>query len=556
MRLRGSLLLALAALLGLSTQGSAAAPTATRAAIGSEARAAVARDGEAKVIVALRVAESAPQASLASRVHEARTARSSLLERLGPRSGFRPTDRWDAVAAVPGIVTADGLARLAASPDVLRVDVDLRGRGADAESLPLVRGDAAHAAGASGRGVTVAVLDTGIDKTHPDLADAVVAEACFVYPNGCPNGANEQVGPGSGADDHGHGTNVAGIVASNGGIAPIGVAPAASLVSVKVLDRNNGFQTLEQIIAALNWVALNRPDVRVVNMSLGTFARFPGNCDNVHASTIALASAVSALRARGVVVFAATLNDASPSTMSVPACISGVVSVGAVYDSAVGAISYPGVCQDAAPAPDRVTCFSNSSPELDLLAPGALITSTAPGGTVSTFAGTSQATPHAAGAAALLLERTPSLSADAVEGALESTGVMITDQRNGLARPRIDIAAALGVAQPEPAMPDIAIDRRTLDFGSVRAGRQKRLTIVVRNDGNAPLTVTSSVPRPFSIVSGRTLRLATAGARGRVVVAFAPPAARLYRATLTLTSNDPDEARVRVPVRGRGTPRT
>ena len=150
-----------------------------------------------------------------TRVRETRAIREGVLERLGPRSGFRPTAHWDAIAA-RGVLTRSGLAKLNGAAAVMRVDLDLGGRGGDAESLPLVRGDVAHTAGFTGRGVTVAVLDSGIDRTHPDLADALVGEHCVVFPNGCPNGTGEQDGSRSAADDHGHGTNVAGIVVSNG----------------------------------------------------------------------------------------------------------------------------------------------------------------------------------------------------------------------------------------------------------------------------------------------------------------------------------------------------
>ena len=227
------------------------------------------------------------------------------------------------------------------------------------------------------------------------------------------------------------------------------------------MDRDNGFQTIAQIVSGLDWIAVNRPDVRVVNMSLGTFQRFAGNCDSANAGTVALASAVAALRARGVTVFASSLNDAQPASMTAPACLSGVIAVGAVYDSALGPITYPNICADQVTAADRVTCFSNGGSELDLLAPGALIASTGRGGGVSTFAGTSQASPHAAGAAALLLQRDATLTPDAIESTLETTGVPITDARNGRTTPRIDLAAALQAPAPElpPAVADILVGR-------------------------------------------------------------------------------------------------
>ncbi len=249
-------------------------------------------------------------------------------------------------------------------------------------------------------------------------------------------------------------------------------------------------------------------------------------------------------------VLAGTGNDVSPTTMTAPACISGVIAVGAVYDGNVGAVSF-GVCTDSVTGADLVPCFSNSSTELDLLAPGALITSAGRGGGVSTYVGTSQASPHAAGAAAVLLQRDSTLSPDAIESALESSGVAITDPRNGRVTPRLDIAAALQLEPVAPLLPDVAIARRQLTFGAVRVGRRKALTLSVSNAGEAPLTVTATASRPFSVLAGRQLQVA-AGGSGRIAVAFAPAARRAYRTTLTLSSNDPDERRVAVVLRGAG----
>ncbi len=336
-------------------------------------------------------------------------------------------------------------------------------------------------------------------------------------------------------------------------VAPIGVAPAASVVAVKVLGRNNEFRTISQIVSGLNWVALNRPDVRVVNMSLGTFALYQGTCDGADAGTLALASAVSALRARGVTLFASAGNEASPNALAAPACLSGVVAVGAVYDGNVGPIVVEDVCSDPATSVDKIACFSNSGGALDLLAPGALIVSAGRGGGTSTFAGTSQASPHAAGAAALLLQQTPTLTPDAVESALESTGVPLTDARNGLTRPRLDIAVALRLAAPVRSVADIALPR-AVAFGGVPVGGRRVLPILVTNRGNGVLTVRGSSRPPFAVVSKQPLTV-PGGAQRVVRVRFGPGAPRTFRGTLTLTSNDPDERRATVVLRGTGTRR-
>ena len=351
-------------------------------------------------------------------------------------------------------------------------------------------------------------------------------------------------------------TNVTGIVAGRGMVAPIGVAPAASVVAVKVLGRNNEFAHDLADHLGLNWVApLNRPDVRVVNIDLGTFALYPGTCDGADTGALALASAVSALRARGVTLFASAGNEASPNALAAPACLSGVVAVGAVYDGNVGPIVVEDVCSDPATSVDKIACFSNSGGALDLLAPGALIVSAGRGGGTSTFAGTCQASPHAAGAAALLLQQTPTLTPDAVESALESTGVPLTDARNGLAPGR-------GSTSPPPCGSRRGSDRSPTSRFPAQSrseacpsGGAGCFLFLVTNGGNGVLTVRGSSRPPFAVVSKQPLTV-PGRARGPIIqVRFAPGAPRTFRGTLTLTSNDPDERRATVVLRGTGTRR-
>ena len=166
-----------------------------------------------------------------------------------------------------------------------------------------------QALGFNGQGVTVAILDSGVDTDHPDLADDLDGQACFCSSLSgeggcCPNGLSSQTGPGAAEDDHGHGSNVAGIVTSNGVRAHAGVAPKAKIVAIKVIDRNNRFCCSSDVLAGLDWILTNRPDVDIVNMSLGTFTTYSGDCDGASATTMAFSSAINALRATGVLSFA------------------------------------------------------------------------------------------------------------------------------------------------------------------------------------------------------------------------------------------------------------
>jgi subtilisin family serine protease len=492
---------------------------------------------------------------------------------------FRLTERWSEIPAFAGLVSRVGLARLTANPDVLRVDLDVGGGADDLQSLPLVRGDTAHSLGFMGAGATVAVLDSGVETSDPDLSGKVVSEHCFcANPDGsgcCPGQTLEAAGSGSAADDNGHGTNVAGVIASAGSVAPRGVAPSSRIVAVKVLAADGSFTGTSQVISGLNWVLANHPEVKVVNMSLGTIALFDDTCDSATAYTLAFASAINIFRSRGGLVFVASGNNASKASMSAPACIAGAVSVGAVYDDNVGGQTFPSAnCTDAVTLADQVTCFSNSSPALDLLAPGALITSTALGAGLSTYAGTSQACPHAAGAAAVLFAAAPpGTSADTVENALKSSGKSVTDGANERVTPRVNVDAALEKlalkvppatppSPPLPVPPAVGVDRRPqievrparIDFSRVRMLRASVRELVIRNVGDLALQVQapSRLGRPFSFATHRGPLTVPRGGTVRLKLVFRPRSPKRFAATLVLSSDDAAHPRVAVPLTGVG----
>lgn len=393
----------------------------------------------ARVVVAFREPTALHVALRAAEIRDLRTA---ILGEL--RAGdFEATHRWDLVPGMAGWVTARGLEQLLTDPDVTHVDLDMPAAAHMAEAVPLVHADEVQAMGVTGRGVTVAVLDTGIDTDHPDFSGRIVDQACFCVSGGgncCPGGAAEAKGPGSAEDDNGHGTNVSGIIAGGGSVAPRGLAPDATLVAIKVLDRS-GSGTSAGIVSGLDYILKSRPEVKVVNLSLGLSNMFPSTCDNAAAFTTSFASVINALRARGTITFASSGNSGNSSQIAVPGCIAAAVAVGAVYDGEVGSITLG--CTDSTTAADRVACFSNSSPAVDLLAPGAPSTAAGVNGGAITFVGTSQACPAAAGAGALLMSANPGAGPDRVEQALKNTGVSVLDTRNGLTFRRINVRAAV-----------------------------------------------------------------------------------------------------------------
>jgi subtilisin family serine protease len=363
-----------------------------------------------------------------------------FLERVGTEE-LRVVRRFVAVPAVAATVTSDAaLARLAADPAVVRVDLDVGGTGGLSFSVQQVGADIRHGRGNDGAGVAVAVLDSGVDTGHPALAGRVVHQACFgLGPGGagfCPDGTARQTGPGSAMDDAGHGTHVTGIVAASGEGGAAGMAPGADIVALKVMDACSFagcFYAFSEIVAALDHLIANQEtlQVRAINMSLGTNALFSGICDQTTAFNMAGSFAINTLRSLGAVAVAASMNNGSSTEMASPACLENVLAVGAVTRE------------------DVVPTFSNGNDVTDLVAPGVQIRSLAVGGGVRTATGTSMAAPHAAGCAALLAQANPRLSADRIANRLRNSPVQVTDPRNGSTLPRLN--CAYDSAPPDPA---------------------------------------------------------------------------------------------------------
>jgi subtilisin family serine protease len=215
----------------------------------------------------------------------------------------------------------------------------------------------------------------------------------------------------------------------------------------------SGFSS--SIDVAFDWLVTNHRalGVRVVNVSLGDGGEYNNPLASPCSGTPS-ANAVSLLNAAGVVVFAASGNDGHDDGISEPACVPEAISVGGVYDASVGGISWCGnsscsetLCTDST-GPDVFVCHTNSDEILDLLAPDWRTSSPAMGGGVAHFGGTSASSPYAAGQAALLLEDQPSLQPEDIRSLLKENGPLVTNPDNGLAFPRSDVGAALGLPEP------------------------------------------------------------------------------------------------------------
>jgi subtilisin family serine protease len=377
-----------------------------------------------------------------------RAALASTQDRLLARhAGMLARHRYRGVPAVAAHVAREEMAALATDPDVSYVQFDDPVSGQLGEAVPATGADRVpRELGLTGRNVVVAVIDSGIDSTHPDLRTSLIAQRCFTHGDCPPNHTN--TGP-SAEDDHGHGSNVSGIVTSDGVVSHPGFAPDAQVVMIKVLDKDNSGYTSDEV-AGLDWLLdnLDTLGVSVVNLSMGTTNLYGGVCD---AQQPALAAALAPLIARGVAVFASAGNQGSPTGVSAPACNKGVTAVGATYDSDLGREPPDGVkdfqtffgaiafarCADATTSSTTITCFSNSGPRVDVVAPGAPITSDYLGGGLSTFWGTSQASPAVAGVAALMRQCRPDISPDEIRYWLRTTGAPVVDAKNGRTYPSL-----------------------------------------------------------------------------------------------------------------------
>ena len=523
-------------------------PRAVPSALHDRARA----EGEVRVLVEFalpsgRVAESALAAPARSAFRqEIADTGSRVLSQLSQHQ-YRVLRRYLTSPLLALSVGPSALKELEASNlPIKRVMEDRIHKPVLMDSVPLIGADQAWAAGFDGSGGTVAVIDSGVDSAHPFLAGKVIEEACYSTTSGfqsttlCPNGADEQIGPGAGVycplDLEGcwHGTHVAGIVAGDGTSLDLpiwGVGRGASIMSIQVFSRINSFLDCggappclgaftSDILAALERVYDRRTahDFVSVNMSLGG-GLFSAACDNEPYKPF-----IDNLRAVGIATVIASGNDGSTSQISAPACVSSAVSVGATTKD------------------DRVADYSNVAPFMSLFAPGDEIISSYPGGNFAVASGTSMAAPHVAGAWAILKQAAPTASVDDILQALTSTGLPITDPRTGggTTKPRIQVDLALSVLLGENQTPPVlSVTPLSQDFGTVPAGNSADRTLTVQNTGGGILTGSASVNPPFSIVSGSSFHRGPNSTQS-VVVRFSPTVTGVYSANVTFTSNGGD----------------
>jgi subtilisin family serine protease len=424
-----------------------------------------------------RTPSALAQADGAAVRHTLRSIDATAVEERHDRAGAF----WSDIVRKSGAGAA-GRAK-ALEPGLSKVWLDAPAKISDDVGNAQIGVPAARAAGYTGKGVKIAVLDTGWDHDHPDLQGTVTAERNLI------------TGSDNANDDNGHGTHVAGIIAGSGAASNgryEGVAPGASLLVGKVLDAGgSGFSS--DIIAGMEWAVAQGADI--VNMSLGSSLPSTGEDP--------LSQAVNTLSAQSKSLFVVAAGNAGPgaTTIRAPGAADAALTVGAVDSTG------------------SIASFSSRGPRLgdgaikpDITAPGVAVISARAKGTpigdidpegpqgpiddnYTALSGTSMATPATAGAVALLAQAHPDWDGKRLKDAIRSSASpqpaqSVYVQGNGL----VDVARA--TSQKVTASPaSLSMGRFLWPHTPDSAGTR---TITYRNDGESPVTlkITPSLTAP------------------------------------------------------------
>ena len=300
----------------------------------------------------------------------------------------------------------------------------------------------------------LAVMDTGVDASHPDL-NVVGGYWC-----------GNRTASGYGTDSNGHGTHVAGTIgAKDNTIGVVGVAPGARIYSLRIPDKR-GTWSVSSAVCAVDWITAQRDadgsaKIEAANMSFrwdSRFAYFPGeddgNCGLTNGDPLhqAICNSVE----KGTTYVAAAGNESWDASRAVPAGYDEVITVSSLADSdgAPGGTWPTTACH--ADTEDTLSYFSNYGLDVDIIAPGSCVTSTVPGGGYGVKSGTSMAAPHVTGAAGLYKIVSPSSSPAAVQAGLTTSGNYgwnwdVLEDKDGVQEPLLDVSTLGAPPASEPA---------------------------------------------------------------------------------------------------------
>lgn len=414
---------------------------------------------------------------------------------------------------------------IAGVPDVERIYPDFKVKVALDDSVPIIRADTLWSK-YNGSGITVAVIDTGIDKNHPDLKNKVVNEVSFAPDEPSPE------------DGFGHGTHVAGIVAGSGaasGSKYTGVAPGASLMNVKVLGKY-GWGTASSVMSGIEYAVDHGADV--ISLSIGAGFWPPDGTDPVAMTANAAVDA-------GVVVVAAAGNSGAPFLIISPASAEKVIAVGATTkQDNIAMYSSEGPTWDHRIKPEVVApggaAYIESDPAglgiVSAKAPGSLLDIWLPEYSVDKYylalSGTSMATPHVSGVAALMLQAHPDWTPQKIKQQLMNTGMDLGYDPITQGAGRIDAKLAVeGTLNVAPA---------ALSY-IANPGSYDDMVLEISNSGKKKMTVTFSSTGDVDVKFQKDTITVEPGKTRKVKVKIGVPAgvrAGLHYGSIVVRGND------------------